>query len=140
MSHSPLYNTVLFSQDIAPQTSSANVAGTTLDTQGWDGVTYEFNLGAMASGATFYAYIQSSANANMSGATNVANAALTSIANTSNSNVALLDVWRPAQRYLQSQAVPNANCTFGSVAIRYRRSGILPPTQAAVQTVTVQVN
>lgn len=138
--HLSLSDSVLVAQDIAPQTASANVNGTVLDMQGWDGCLYEFNLGAIASGGNFSAYVTNSANSNMSGAATVANSALSNIANTSNDNIALIDVFRPSARYLQSVAVPNTNVTFGSTAIRYRRTGILPPAQSAVQVVKVQAN
>jgi hypothetical protein len=142
MSHQALSDTVLVAQDIAPQVASANVNGTTFDMQGWDGIQYEFNIGAMASSATFDARIVSSANSNMSGAANIANAALTQVvASTGNTNLYLIDVWRPSDRYVRSATQPaTANVTFGSVATRYRRSGILPPTQAALQQVKVAVN
>lgn len=141
MGHLSLADSVLFAQDIAPQTASANVAGTTFDMQGWDGILYEFNIGAMASGAVFNAIVNNSPNANMSGSSAVANATFTNIANTSNTNIAIIDVYRPTNRYVASIAEPStANVTFGSVAIRYRRSGVLPPTQLATQTVKVQVN
>jgi hypothetical protein len=141
MSHQSLADTVLLAQDIAAQTASANVAGTTFDMQGWDGILYEFNIGAMASGATFNAIVNNSANSNMSGSTAVTNATFTSIANTANTNLYILDVWRPTNRYVATIAEPaTANVTFGSVAIRYRRSGLLPPTQSASQVIKVAVN
>jgi hypothetical protein len=140
MSHLSLSDSVLFSQDIAAQTSSANVNGTIYDMQGWDGILYCYDLGAIASGGSFTAYVQNSANANMSGAANVAGAALANIANTANTNIAIIDVYRPSSRYVQDIAVPNANVTFGVTAVQYRRSGVLPPTQKAQQVVKVQVN
>jgi hypothetical protein len=142
MAHLSLLDNVLASQDIADQTASANTNGTALDMQGWDGVCFLFNIGAMASGATFDARIVSSANSNMSGATNIANAAITQVANTGNTTLVAIDIWRPSDRYLRSATQPaTANVTFGSVAVRYRRSsGILPPTQSASQVVRVAVN
>src|SRR5436309_15737602 len=119
MNHSALTDRVLISQDIVDTTGAANVNGTALDMQGWDGCCFVFNLGAMASGATFDARIGSSANANMSWATNITNAALTQVANTGNTNVAVIDIFRPTNRYLRSAAVPaTANVTVSSVAIR----------------------
>jgi hypothetical protein len=136
-----LADQVLVTMDINAQTASANVNGTTIDMQGWSGVLYAFNIGAMASGATFDARIVSSANSNMSGATNITNAALVQVANTGNTNTYQIQVWRPTDRYLRSAVQPaTANSTFGSVAIRYRANGILPPTQGAVQTVKVASN
>lgn len=139
--HDSLSDGVLVTLDIAAQTASANVNGTAMDMSGWDGCLYVFNLGAMASGATFDARIVQSANANMSGATNITNAALTQVTSTSNTNTVQIDVWRPTSRYIRSATQPGtANSTFSAVAIRYRASGILPPTQTAAQTVRVAVN
>lgn len=136
-----LADQVLVTMDINAQTASANVNGTTIDMQGWSGCLFAFNLGAMAAGATFDARIVSSANSNMSGATNIANALLTQVANTANINTFQIQVWRPTDRYLRTATQPAvANVTFSSVAIRYRANGILPPTQAAVQTVKIAQN
>lgn len=139
--HDSLSESVLVTLDIAAQTASANVNGTAMDMSGWDGCLYVFNVGAMASGATFDARIVQSANSNMSGATNITNAAITQLTSTSNTNSVHIDVWRPTNRYIRSATQPaTANSTFSSMAIRYRASGLLPVTQTAVQTVKVQVN
>ena len=141
MNHLSLSDSVLFAQDIADQTASANVNGTAIDMQGWTGCLFAFNIGAMGSGATFDARIVSSPNSNMSGATNITNAALTQVTNASNTNVAIIDVWNPSQRYLRSATQPaTANVTFGSISVRYRRDGLLPPTQSAQQVVKVAAN
>jgi hypothetical protein len=141
MAHQAHADNVLVAQDIAPTTGSTNVNGTVIDMQGWNGCQFSFNLGAMSSGATFDARIVSSANANMSGATNITNAALVQVAATGNTNLYVIDVWRPSDRYLRSAAVPaTANVTFGSLAVRYNRSGLLPPTQSAAQIIKVACN
>lgn len=140
MSHLSLADNVLVAQDIPDQIASANVNGTVMDMQGWDGCLFIFNIGTMASGATFDARIISSANSNFSGNSNVTNAAITQVANTANNNVAMIDVWRPSQRYLKSAVQPaTANSTFSSIAVRYHRTGILPPTQAATTLQIVRV-
>jgi hypothetical protein len=139
--HSSLADKVLVSLDVAAQIASTGINGTVIDMSGWSGVMYVFNLGAMASGATFDARVVSSANANMSVNANVANAAFTQITNVSNLNVAVLDVWRPSQRYLLLITTPaTANTTYSTVAIRYGRTGNRPPTQAATQIVRVLSN
>lgn len=139
--HDSLSETNLVTLDIAAQTASAGVNGTVIDMAGWDGCLYVFNLGAMASGATFDARIMSAANSNFNVNSNITNASITQITNTSNTNSAHIDVWRPTNRYLKSVTTPaTANTTFASFAIRYRASGILPVTQTAVQLVKVQVN
>src|SRR6266567_9534678 len=124
--HNSLADSTLIAIDIASQIASANVNGAVIDMQGWDGCCYTFNLGAMTASATFDARIVSSANANMSGATNITNAAITQVlAASGNTNSYHIDVWRPTNRYIRSATQPaTANTTFSSVAIRYRATGI----------------
>lgn len=139
--HDSLSDSTLPAVDILPQSASANVNGTVMDMQGWDGIQYLFALGTMASGATFDARIVSSANANMSGATNIANALLVQVPVTGNANIAIIDIWRPTDRYLRSATQPAVGaCLIAAIATRYRRNGILPPTATAAQTVKVAVN
>ncbi len=142
MAHNSLADSTLISIDIASQIASANVNGTVIDMQGWDGCCYVFNLGAMTATATFDARVMSAANSNFSTNANVANALLTQVlAATGNTNVYIIDVYRPTLRYLKTATQPaTANTQFASVAIRYRRSGSLPPTQAALQTIRVAQN
>lgn len=138
--HLSMADSVLIAQDIAPANLTSNTNGATLDMQGWDGIMWEFNIGVMASGVTLDAYVQNSANSNFSGPTNITNAALTQVANTSNANLAILDVWRPNLRYVRLATVPGAGVFCGVTATRYRRTGLLPPTQVAQQIVRVAVN
>ena len=139
--HAALADSVLVSLDVAAQIASAGVNGTVIDMQGWSGCMYVFNLGAMVSGATLDARVMGSANANMSVNANVTNAAFTQITNASNLNVAVIDVWRPTQRYLLMVTTPaTANTTYSCTAIRYGRTGNRPPTQAATQIVRVIAN
>lgn len=138
VSHNSLSDSTLASVDIAPISSSANVNGTALDMQGWDGCMFIFNLGTIASGGTFDARIVSSANANMSGATNITNAALTQVTSATPNNAFIIDVYRPTDRYVRSATQPaTAAVLHTATAIRYRRTGILPATASASQTVKV---
>lgn len=138
--HLSLSDSTLMAQDVPAQSASSNINGTVMDMQGWDGCCYIFNIGTIASGGTFDARIVSSANANMSGATNITNAALVQVTSATPNNAFIIDVYRPDLRYLRSATQPaTAACLISSVAIRYRRTGILPPTQAALQTVKVQI-
>lgn len=140
MNHLSLSDSTLPALDIAPISSSANVNGTVMDMQGWDGCMYIFQIGTVASGGTFDARIVSSANANMSGATNVTNAALTQVTSATPNNAFIIDVYRPSDRYLRSATQPaTAAVLHTSVAIRYRRTGILPASASALQTVKVQI-
>ena len=138
--HLSLADSTLMAADVPAQSASSNVNGTVMDMQGWDGCCYVFNLGTVASGGTFDARIVSSANANMSGATNITNAALTQVTSATPNNAFIIDVYRPSDRYLRSATQPaTAAVLVSSVAIRYRRNGILPATAAALQTVKVQI-
>lgn len=139
--HNSLSDSVLPTLDIAPISSTSNVNGTAMDMQGWDGIMYVFQIGTMASGGTYDARIVSSANANMSGATNITNAALTQVTSATPNNSFIIDVWRPTDRYVRSATQPaTAAVLHTSVAIRYRRNGVLPPTASALQSVKVAVN
>ena len=143
MAHQALSDSVLDIMDISTQIASANVNGLTIDTAGWDGIRYVFNIGTMASGATFDARLVSSANANMSGAANVPNALITQLTNASNVNAVIIDLWRPTNRYVRSAVQPaTANSTFSSFAVQYRRTGTKPVTAptTTVQTVKVAQN
>lgn len=138
--HLGLSDNTLPAQDIAPQSASSNVNGTAMDMQGWDGIQYVFSIGTIASGGTFTARIVESANANMSGATNITNAALTSVTSATPNNAFIIDVWKPSLRYVRSASQPaTAAVLVSSIATRYRRTGILPATALALETVKVAV-
>lgn len=131
---------------VTPQNITGTVVGAAVDTQGWDGVEFILTGGvATTQGVNMYA-IQS-ANSNLSGNTNInyANAVIASVniaqANV-NANVGVLDIQRPSSRYVSVTVVGGAGGQLVSVAaIRYRKTGILPPVSpAAIQTVFVQVN
>ncbi len=143
MPHQALSDSYLHIPDIFAQIASVNVNGLTIDTQGWDGIEYKFIIGAMANGATFDARVVSSANSNMSGNTNITNAAVTQLTNASNLNMVVIDVWRPTNRYVRSAVqAGTANSTWGCIATLYRRTGTVPVTQNAntAQVVKVAVN
>jgi uncharacterized protein YjbI with pentapeptide repeats len=142
MAHSALTDTVLIKQEIAPANLAANANTSTLDMQGWDGVSYQIPIGVMASGVTFDAYVQNSANANFSGPTNITNAVLTQVANTSNATLQVIDIYKPTLRYVRLSTVPGAGVFASVTSIRYKRGGILPPTAEATtnQTVKIVVN
>ena len=136
--HDSLGDKVLITQDIASQLSSTNVNGATVDMSGWSGCLFIFNLGAMTGAATFDARVVGSANANMSGATNVPNCVITQVAAAGNTNWVGIDVFRPPTRYIATATMPATNNTqVASFALRYGRTGNLPPTQTAAQLVKV---
>jgi hypothetical protein len=141
MPHSGLSDSILTTQEIPPQNATTAQTGTGVNMQGWDGVRFTINLGVLTGSVVVDARVVESANANFSGAVNVANAAVTQIANTSPNNVAIIDVYRPTNQYVRCVVTPAVNGAFVSVqADRYKRGGVLPPTQAAIQHVKVVAN
>lgn len=140
MNHSALADKVLVSQVVPPQ----NVLGTMInssgvDMSGWDGVQFVIAHGVFGASATFNAYVTRDDNSGFNTPTNVPNAALAQI--TTANGVAIIDVYRPSERYVRIQVTGHANgVQAGVTAHRYRRSGILPPTQAAVQVVRIVEN
>ena len=135
--HMGLSDRTLLSQVIAPQAvTTGAVNGTVVDMLGWDGIRFEVNVGAITGAGTIDGFVARSAAANMSNATNITGAALTQV--TTGSGVAVIEVWRPQQRYLRLTLTQAANTVaFGATATRYRRGGNLPPTQAATQVVRI---
>jgi len=136
--HAGLGTRVLTTKEFTAAIGSVTATGAGQDMLGWDGCRFVISLGAMASGATFDAYVVRDDNSSFTSQTNITNAALTQVANTSNTNIFVIDVFRPAERYVRLIAAPGvANTTYCVTADRYRRGGILPPTQTALQSVTV---
>jgi hypothetical protein len=139
--HGGLSSNTLANLDIFPGSGSANVnSNLSVDMQGWDGVAFYIAIGAITGLGTYSAYVQRSAAANMGSPTNVANAALSTACTTANT-LCVLEVWRPSQRYVQCCLSPLVNTVvYSVVSVRYRRGGLLPPTQAATQRVLVAEN
>jgi hypothetical protein len=122
-------------------TSGAAVNGATIDTLGWDGVEFVINMGAFTGSGALDAYVQSGANSNASDMANIANAALAQVAAANNNNVAVIDVYRPTNRYVRLVLLQSVNTVVaGGTAILYRRNGLLPPTKSAQQTVKIAQN
>ena len=138
--HQGIEDTVLITVDTASQVASAAVNGTVVDMQGWTGCAFVFNVGAMVAGATLDARVMQSNTSTFTVNSNV-NAVITQVVNTSNTNHVILDVRRPTQRFLKTVQTPaTANTTYGVMAVRYGRTGLLPPTQTALEIVRVVAN
>lgn len=139
--HQGLADNVLITQELAPQAATTVQTGDGVNVIGWDGVQFAINLGAFTGAAVCDARVVGSANANFSGATNVANAALVQVPAANNNNLFIIDVYKPTNLYLRCLVTPAANTLLLAVtATRYKRGGVLPPTQAALQYVKVQEN
>lgn len=118
-------------------------AGILVDTLGWDGVKFDISVGALTSAATIDAYVKRDSASGFTTSTNVTNAALVQITSSAaNSNsVSTIDVYRPSQRYLKLILTSAAaSVSVSAVATLYKRSGVMPATQTALQTVKVAEN
>src|SRR3954463_8961398 len=137
--HQSLSDSVLTTVDITGRSASAVANGTALDMQGWDAVRFVISLGTFGVNSTFDGLVQTAPDSGFNTVTNVTNSNLTQIV--AANGIAVVDVFRPTARYIRFQATPAVNAIVYSVTVdQYRRNGILPPTQAAVQTVKVAQN
>ena len=137
--HQSIGHDVLFKQAVPAQSmGSGAVNGAVIDTQGWAGVAFIVEVGAITGAGTLDARITEDTAVGMGSATNVTNATLTQVAAASNNNVAIIDYRLPAKRYVRVILTQAANTVLASAtAVLYGRDGILPPTQSAIQVVTV---
>lgn len=140
--HSGTTQDILVTQEVPPQSITGGaVSGTGVDTSGWEEVTFHINVGAITGAGTLAAVIQEDTASNFGTAANVANAALVNITNTTPNNVMILGILRPTKRYVRCLVTQAANTVVASVTcIRSRRTGLLPPTQSASQTVVLKEN
>jgi hypothetical protein len=129
--------------EVPPQsiTSGAAINGTGVDMQGWSGVAFTIQIGTITGAGTLAARLEESDTSTTANMTNITNAALVNVTNTTPNNVMVLEVWRPTKRYVRCVVTQAANTVVASViSTRFRRSGLLPPTQVASQRVVVQAN
>lgn len=131
---------VLPIQSIGPASASSGAKlGAAVDMQGWDGVMYVINIGAITGSGVADAYVVSDDNSSFTSQTNINGAALTQVVNAN--TMQIIDVFKPTERYNRIILTPAANTVAYSVtAVRYRRSGILPASPVAEQTVVVAQN
>ena len=137
--HESLSDSVLTTMHISGRSASAVANGTAVDMQGWDGARFVIALGTFGVNSTFDGLAQTAPDSGFNTVTNVTNSNLTQITNAN--GIAIVDVYRPTSRYIRFQATPAVNAIVYTVTVdQYRRNGILPPTQAAVQVVRVASN
>lgn len=129
----------LVTVEVPGSSPGAGVNGVGVDMQelgGWDGVVFEAALGVVGNGGTVDMRVQHSANANFSGAVNIAdadnssnNASITQIPNTVANVVVAIDVFRPTNRYVRAIVTPATNnANVAVTARRYRNQGRTPLT------------
>jgi hypothetical protein len=149
MAHNSLADSVLVTQELGPATAASGAKnGTGVDMQGWDGVMFVVNTGAITGAGVLDGRAEMDDNSGFNTPTNVSgvnatgstlNAALTQISNAN--GVAIIDVYRPSERYVRAVLTPAVNSVlYSCVAVRYRRAGVLPPTQSATEVVRVRAN
>lgn len=138
--HLGLTDDVLMTSHISLRAATGTaVNGTAVDMQGWDAVAFVVPHGIFGTNGTLDGLIQTDDNSGFNSPTNVTNSNLTQITNAN--GVAVLEVYRPTERYVRLQLTGQTNgVTTGAVAIQYRRTGIKPPTQSAVQVIKVAQN
>lgn len=132
MPHQSPAEVMAFSQSIDPQSiaASSSVNGASVDMQGWSGVLFGLMLGAIDGVQD----MKAQDSADDSSFTDISGAALTQIAGTGDNKMYLLDVWRPAARYVRPVVTNGAGATadFQAVfAIQYGATRLLPVTQHA---------
>lgn len=139
-----LYEEVLTSQEVAPisLTGGATANGAGVDMKGWDGVLFVVEVGVMTATATLDGKLQHDSVSNFASPTDHAPTLTQLLAASGGSKEYVLnlkaELLAAGERYVRlvlTQAT--AAVVVGATAIRYRRSGGLPPTQAATQTVEI---
>lgn len=137
--HMGLSDSTLVTSHIPLQSMSASVVnGTAIDMANWDGVMFLVPAGIFGTNGTLDGLVQMAPDSGFNTVTNVANSNLTQIPSANANSVAIVEVYRPSQRYVRYQAKGQTNgVTSGVVAVQYRHEGILPPTQSAQQIVKV---
>lgn len=138
--HLSLSDQTLATQELGPASASSGAKnGAGVDMQGWEGVAFYINIGAITGAGVIDARVEEDDNSGFNTPANITDAALTQVANAN--TIQIIDVYRPTSRYVRLVATPAANTVlYTAMAIRYRRAGLLPATQAAEQTVKVAAN
>jgi hypothetical protein len=126
-------------QSVNPVSSATTLTGVEIDCRGFDRVCHIITIGAMTATGTFDYKVQEAAAAGMSGASDIAGAALTQVeAAAGGSKVYAIDVpVNPAKPFQKAVAAcGTAASVVGAVAVLYEGSGTFPKT-AATQAIIV---
>lgn len=142
MPHLGLGDTYLVTNHISLRSLTGTaVNGTAVDMSGWSAVQFIIPAGIFGTNGTLDGLVQTDDNSGFNSPTNVTNSNLTQIPAANANAVAVIELWRPTERYVRLQLTGQTNgVTGGAVAIQYGRTGTLPPTAAAQQTVKVAQN
>jgi hypothetical protein len=137
MQHSGLSDQTLPISHVSTRALVATaVNGTAVDMQGWDGVEFTVQFGVFGTNGTLdVGPVQTDDNSGFNSPANVANSSLVQIPAANANGIAIVDVYKPNERYVRLQVLGQTNgVTAGVVARQYRHTGILPPTASAQQT------
>ena len=122
-----------FSQAVDPQSigASSNVDSGSVDMRGWDGVLFILGVGAID--GTQDMKLQDSAD-NSTFADIGTGFNITQVAGTGDNKLYMLDLWKPAKRYIRVNVANGAGATAdfqAVIACQYRRTGLTPIAQLA---------
>lgn len=135
--HQSLLESNLIKREIDP-VSGAGENGVGVDmlagNDSFDGVLFVASIGAGAFTKDFKA--QSDTVSNFATAADIANTPITQLAAGSVNKIAVIDVFRPTNRFVRSVFAGGGAVVHSAISIRYRATGRLPVTQ---DTDTVQV-
>jgi hypothetical protein len=123
--------------------SVANSLSAVVDMLGYDRVKFIAQIGGMVNASTLDVFAVESNESNLGNATNITGAALVQVANTANNSVQIIDIHRPAKRYVGVYSnAGTANVTLlGILAERFRGTGVMPAAQpSGAQYVAIQAN
>ena len=130
--------------------SAANTTSAVIDMQGYDRVRFIYQLGGIVNGGSLSTWAIESNESNLGNATNITHAnnssnqaALVNVTNAYNNTIQVLDIHRPAKRYVGVTVdAVTANITLlGVIAERIRGTGNVQIAQTTgAQYVSVQAN
>lgn len=114
--------------------AATDIAGAIIDTQGFGGVAFIAQLGAIVAGAVTSLKVREGAESNLSDATDVTGLTLT-VADTDDEDIKVLDYHRPAKRYVQlyaDRATQNATITAIAALYNAREQVVTQPSATTV--------
>src|ERR1051325_1836700 len=104
MPHIGLTDSILVTNEISLRSLTGTaVNGTALDMQGWSGVACIIPAGIFGTNGTLDGLVQTDDNSGFNSPTNVTNTNLTQIPAANANSVAVIEVWRPSERYVRLQ-------------------------------------
>jgi hypothetical protein len=132
------YAYMLISQAMPPASSSAGRNGNAIDMMGWDGCDFILEVGDIAATGTLDMKVQKDTVSNFASPTDITSAAITQLGASDDNKVCIICICEPSERYLRCVVTgATAASISGVTAIRWRRHGDLPPTQAAAEIVVI---